>query len=464
MAIRKDEKGLRTGRVGERRSLSTGEVSQPEGGLRTGSLRDGAEDREQGLTTGNLREDARAAGQLPEPEPFPKFPDEDNANGPIDANQVQEIAQDVARQVIDTELNVAGSKGVIAEKEGLTISFGLEEAGTAGDPEKEGGGEEGVFPKARTNPSHEVKVRVAAAGNPNEGFYKMQGGIFMAVAGGSWGATMHNGSDSFSVEDDEFPCSAGDRLYASWTTDEEGFPTSDVDITIREEDEMTTYVPGPECIDGVYFMPIAEFEVVDDTLQVRQYHSGTIWFFPDRNEDCTSSSSSDSSSSSSDSSSDSDSGSGSGSGGSDSDGSEGDSEGGSDSSSKNAIVPAPYHQEGYAAWSCVEMGDVRFEYTAEFRVNSRKTVLTLDPRVTVGMEPGTMSIMATADKARAVGATITKDGMITLDTGWWPFGRPAIVTVRVSGIRLGFLNEFLPPRTQEQYEANEQFLKSAYPR
>lgn len=133
---------------------------------------------------------------------------------------------------------------------------------------------------------------------------------------------------------------------------------------------------------------------------------------------------------------------------------------GSDKST--AIVPCGFHSTGFTALFTSEAPDVRFEDVMTIRARNRNLNIKIDPRFVEVCEKGTISVISVCSSSPAqVGATV-EGGVVHVSI----IARkiPEFVTLKLSGIRRGFKGMRFPVRSQAQFEANERFLNSAYPR
>lgn len=142
-----------------------------------------------------------------------------------------------------------------------------------------------------------------------------------------------------------------------------------------------------------------------------------------------------------------------------------DSEGSEKSS--NAIVRMVAYRTGYCALATVESDEVLFEFVIrDVEVRSSHVVLDIDPRQIIVCEPGSLVVVSApcGDRpALSVGASVV-DGRIHLRASKWSWLRPRRVNLRLTGVRRGFGGWKMPPRTKEQFLANECSLKAMYPR
>lgn len=127
-------------------------------------------------------------------------------------------------------------------------------------------------------------------------------------------------------------------------------------------------------------------------------------------------------------------------------------------------MPASFTPGGYTALFTLESPEVRFDDV--FQVQSQPgttTRVAVDPRFVEVCERGTLAVdSVVTNRPAAVGASVDTDGIVCIQTDR-EFEPPAKFTVRVTGIRRGFAGKRFPNRSREQFNANERFLRSAYP-
>jgi hypothetical protein len=111
----------------------------------------------------------------------------------------------------------------------------------------------------------------------------------------------------------------------------------------------------------------------------------------------------------------------------------------------------------------VESNQVLFEFLLTVKLTGRTTRRAINAHWLQLCEPGTLTVAGApnGEKPYPVSATVFGD---TLILRAWPLLRPQEVTLKLTGIRRGFGDWNLPPRTQEQFDANEQSLQAMYPR
>lgn len=251
-------------------------------------------------------------------------------------------------------------------------------------------------------------------------------------------------------------------VYLYWETDCDGIVTL-CDIRGPEQPEGSGSATGPESVPlpnngsgGKFHIKLGTVDDYD-IPNIRQDISSDVYWISTFEGKCSSSSSSSSSSSGS-----SDSSSGS-SGSSDSGGSTSVSDSGSDKST--AIVPMAWHDKGYGALFTMESNEVLFEFVMRnVPLTGAETRARIDDRFLAVCEPDSMVITGlTGDRAGSVGAIVEANEVVL---SAWPlsFLRPTKVTLKLTGVRKGFKHLDMPERSREQFEANERFINSAYPR
>jgi hypothetical protein len=161
------------------------------------------------------------------------------------------------------------------------------------------------------------------------------------------------------------------------------------------------------------------------------------------------------------------SGSGSGSGpsasGSEPSGPSGSGVSGSDKST--AIVPASWSPTGYTALFIAECPEVRFDDVMTVMVDKADMTFPIDARFVEVCQRGSIEVCGCVpDVPILVGAKAEGEKVrISLAAGHRSPTNPVRVVVRLTGIRKGFLGHRFPDRTRGQFEANERFIRSAYP-
>jgi hypothetical protein len=134
---------------------------------------------------------------------------------------------------------------------------------------------------------------------------------------------------------------------------------------------------------------------------------------------------------------------------------------GSDKST--AIVPAPWLASGYAALFAHEMPDVRFDDVMTLKIKGRISRVPVDPRFMAVCEYDTVEVCSASGDTGPVRCARVVRGELIVEC--YRFGRrPAKVCVRLTAIRKGFVGMRFPSRSAQQFEANEAFINSAYPR
>ncbi|MBI1372486.1 MAG: hypothetical protein GC159_06965 [Phycisphaera sp.] len=140
----------------------------------------------------------------------------------------------------------------------------------------------------------------------------------------------------------------------------------------------------------------------------------------------------------------------------------GSSSGGSGSDKSTAIVPASWSPTGYTALFVEESPEVRFNDVMVVEVPARDTRLSIDPRFLEVCAPGSLEVTACQPDAPVLVGARVDGGEVVLQ-----FAQQSAAVVRLvislTGIRKGFSGLRFPDRTQRQFEANERFIRSAYP-
>jgi hypothetical protein len=111
----------------------------------------------------------------------------------------------------------------------------------------------------------------------------------------------------------------------------------------------------------------------------------------------------------------------------------------------------------------LEAPDVRFDDVLTATVTGPDTWLSIDPKFLDVCEPGTVQVCGVVpDVPIAVGAAVVDD-RVRVRLPRRKTTSPVQLVIRLTGIRRGFGGHRFPDRTREQFEANERFLRSAYP-
>jgi hypothetical protein len=126
-------------------------------------------------------------------------------------------------------------------------------------------------------------------------------------------------------------------------------------------------------------------------------------------------------------------------------------------------VPASWSPTGYTALFIAEMPEVRFDDVMAATVVEDETLLTIDPKFTEVCEPGSVQVCGCVpDLPVLVGAVVENDA-VRVRLGAREADRPVTLTIRLTGIRKGFRSQRFSDRTEGQFLANEEFIRSAYP-
>lgn len=132
------------------------------------------------------------------------------------------------------------------------------------------------------------------------------------------------------------------------------------------------------------------------------------------------------------------------------------------SEKSTAIVPASWSPTGYTALFIHEMPEVRFDDVFSATVTDDETMISLDPRFLEVCEPGSVQVCGCVpDLPIPVGAVVENDA-IRVRLGARGGDQSVNVVIRLTGIRKGFASQRFPDRTEEQFIANEEFIRSAY--
>lgn len=109
------------------------------------------------------------------------------------------------------------------------------------------------------------------------------------------------------------------------------------------------------------------------------------------------------------------------------------------------------------------MPEVRFDEVMTATVTDSDTLLAIDRKYLEVCEPGSVQVCGCVpDLPVLVGAAVV-DGHVRIRLGVRLDDQPVSLTIRLTGIRKGFHGHRFPDRTEEQFLANEAFIRSAYP-
>lgn len=143
---------------------------------------------------------------------------------------------------------------------------------------------------------------------------------------------------------------------------------------------------------------------------------------------------------------------------------------GSDKST--AIVGMPWHEKGFGALFTMESNEVLFEFSVDdIELTDWRTVVEIDHRFLYVCEFGSLKVLGAPnlDKPLQASAHVAKHYLIidVARPSWWKrsFAKhgPKKAHVKLTGVRRGFRGMDMPERSQAQFEANEEWLNSAYP-
>ncbi|MAD80587.1 MAG: hypothetical protein CMJ50_07060 [Planctomycetaceae bacterium] len=133
------------------------------------------------------------------------------------------------------------------------------------------------------------------------------------------------------------------------------------------------------------------------------------------------------------------------------------------SDKSTAIVPASWSPTGYAALFIAEMPEVRFDDVMTATVVEDETLLPIDPKFMEVCEPGSVQVCGCVPDLPVPVGAIVENGAVHVRLGVRDGDHPISLTIRLTGIRKGFSSQRFPDRTEQQFIANEEFIRSAYP-
>jgi len=183
------------------------------------------------------------------------------------------------------------------------------------------------------------------------------------------------------------------------------------------------------------------------TLIEVAWHNRQWWFSHVDATPCSSSGSSGSGAS----------GSGSGPSGSESGGS------GSGSDKSTAIVPASWTVTGYTALFIAESPEVRFDDVMVAKVAKANTYLPIDPRFLEVCAANSVQVCGCVPDVPVLVGAVVEGDKVRVQFAKEDPNQIVQVVIRLTGVRRGFLGHRFPDRTRAQFEANERFIRSAYP-
>ena len=109
------------------------------------------------------------------------------------------------------------------------------------------------------------------------------------------------------------------------------------------------------------------------------------------------------------------------------------------------------------------MPEVRFDDVMTATVVEDETQLPIDRKFLEVCEPGSVEVCGCVpDLPVAVGAVVMND-RVRVRLGASSDEQSVNLVIRLTGIRKGFRSQRFPDRTEEQFRANEEFIRSAYP-
>lgn len=127
-------------------------------------------------------------------------------------------------------------------------------------------------------------------------------------------------------------------------------------------------------------------------------------------------------------------------------------------------MPASWSPTGYTALFIAEMPEVRFDDVLTAVVSDDETWVPIDPKFLEVCEPGSVEVCGCVpDLPVAVGAVV-RDSQVLVRTLGLPSQADSLrVVIRLTGVRKGFAGHRFPDRSAAQFQANEAFIRSAYP-
>lgn len=134
----------------------------------------------------------------------------------------------------------------------------------------------------------------------------------------------------------------------------------------------------------------------------------------------------------------------------------------SGSDKSTAIVPASWSPTGFTALFVAESPEVRFDDVVVCTVPRKDATVSIDRRLVEVCEPGSLEVCGVAsDVPVAIGASVEREQIILRFAE--QTDEKVRIVLRLTGIRKGFRGHRFPDRTRAQFEANERFIRSAYP-
>ena len=135
--------------------------------------------------------------------------------------------------------------------------------------------------------------------------------------------------------------------------------------------------------------------------------------------------------------------------------------GGSDKST--AIVPASWTATGYTALFIAESPEVRFDDVIVVKIAKANTYLPIDPRFLEVCEASSVQVCGCTPDIPALIGAVVEGSRVRVRIEKADPNQIVQVVIRLTGIRKGFRGLRFPDRTRTQFEANERFIRSAYP-
>lgn len=110
-----------------------------------------------------------------------------------------------------------------------------------------------------------------------------------------------------------------------------------------------------------------------------------------------------------------------------------------------------------------ESPEVRFDDIMVVEISDKDMLFDIDPRFLEVCHPGSVLVSGCVPDVPCMPGAVVEGGQVrvrTLRVGGFDVVK---LTLRLTGIRKGFLGHRFPDRSQRQFEANEKFINSAYP-
>ena len=109
------------------------------------------------------------------------------------------------------------------------------------------------------------------------------------------------------------------------------------------------------------------------------------------------------------------------------------------------------------------MPEVRFDDVMTAAVVENETFLPIDPKFLEVCEPGSVQVCGCVPDLPVPVGAVVENGAVRVRLGVRDEDHPVALTIRLTGIRKGFRLQRFPNRSEQQFIANEEFIRSAYP-